>query len=304
MENHDNPRFPSLTSDISLAKNAIAFTILADGIPMIYYGQEQHFAGGAVPNDREALWLSGYSTTSTLYTHIAATNKIRSRAIAQSGSYLTYKAYPVYSDSSTIVMRKGATNYQIVGVFSNLGVSGGTYTLNLPASDHGFIAGQSLVEILSCTAYTTDSSGNLALTMSGGLPRILYPVAQLSGSGICTTTTTAPGGGSGSCPSSVAISFTDKVTTTYGETMRVAGNVAQLGNWNTGNAVTLSASGYTSSNPIWSGTVQGFSPGEVVQYKYINVGTDGSATWEADPNHTYTVPSCTATASVSNMWQS
>lgn len=34
MENHDNPRFPSYTSDMSLAKNAIAFTILADGIPI------------------------------------------------------------------------------------------------------------------------------------------------------------------------------------------------------------------------------------------------------------------------------
>ena len=34
MENHDNPRFPSYNSDISLAKNAIAFTILADGIPI------------------------------------------------------------------------------------------------------------------------------------------------------------------------------------------------------------------------------------------------------------------------------
>jgi hypothetical protein len=34
MENHDNPRFPSLTSDLSLAKNAIAFTILSDGIPI------------------------------------------------------------------------------------------------------------------------------------------------------------------------------------------------------------------------------------------------------------------------------
>jgi alpha-amylase len=34
MENHDNARFPSLNSDLSLAKNAIAFTILADGIPI------------------------------------------------------------------------------------------------------------------------------------------------------------------------------------------------------------------------------------------------------------------------------
>ena len=34
MENHDNARFPSVTSDLSLAKNAIAFTILQDGIPI------------------------------------------------------------------------------------------------------------------------------------------------------------------------------------------------------------------------------------------------------------------------------
>lgn len=32
-ENHDLPRFASLVSDLALAKNAIAFTILADGIP-------------------------------------------------------------------------------------------------------------------------------------------------------------------------------------------------------------------------------------------------------------------------------
>ena len=32
-ENHDLPRFASLIPDLALAKNAIAFTILADGIP-------------------------------------------------------------------------------------------------------------------------------------------------------------------------------------------------------------------------------------------------------------------------------
>jgi alpha-amylase len=116
MENHDVARFPSLTSDISLAKNAIAFTILADGIPIIYEGQEQHYTGtggGGVPYNREAIWLSGYSTTATLYTWIASLNQIRNQAIYKDGSYVTYKAYPVYSDSSTIVMRKGDTNYQV-----------------------------------------------------------------------------------------------------------------------------------------------------------------------------------------------
>jgi alpha-amylase len=185
MENHDQPRFASYTSDMSLAKNAIAFTILADGIPIIYEGQEQHYSGGSMPSDREAIWLSGYSTTATLYTWIAQTNQIRNQAIYKDSSYVTYKAYPVYSDSSTIVMRKGFTNYQIVSVFTNLGANGASYTLTLPSSDTGFTASQSLTEVMACTPHTTDSSGNLAVSMASGLPRIFYPTAQLTGSGVC-----------------------------------------------------------------------------------------------------------------------
>lgn len=59
LENHDQPRFPAGTQDMSLVKNAIAFTMLGDGIPVVYQGQEQHFSGGADPGSREALWLSG-----------------------------------------------------------------------------------------------------------------------------------------------------------------------------------------------------------------------------------------------------
>lgn len=186
MENHDQPRFPSYTSDISLAKNAIAFTMLADGIPIIYEGQEQHYSGGGVPYDREAIWLSGYSITAILYTWIASVNQIRNQAIYKDASYVTYKAYPTYSDSSTIVMRKGDTNYQIVGVFTNLGASGASYTLTLPSSDTGFTATQILVEVMGCTAYSTDSSGNLAVAMASGLPRVFYPAAQLEGSDVCS----------------------------------------------------------------------------------------------------------------------
>jgi alpha-amylase len=113
LENHDRPRFASLTEDFSLAKNAIAFTILQDGIPIIYQGQEQHYDSGGIPYNRDAIWFSGYSTTATLYTWIASVNQIRNQAIYKDSSYLTYKAYPIYSDGNTIVMRKGSTGYQV-----------------------------------------------------------------------------------------------------------------------------------------------------------------------------------------------
>jgi alpha-amylase len=116
-------------------------------------------------------------------------NQIRNRAVSQDSGYVLYKAYPVYSDGSTIVMRKGDTGSQIISVFTNLGASGGSYTLTLTSAETGFTAGEALVEIMGCTAYTADSSGNLAVAMASGLPRIFYPKALLTGSGVCSSLT-------------------------------------------------------------------------------------------------------------------
>lgn len=185
IENHDVARLPSITSDISLDKNAIAFTILADGIPIIYEGQEQHYNGGGVPYNRDAVWFSGYSTTSVLYPFVAKLNQIRNQAIFKDGNYLTYKAYPTYSDGSTIVMRKGFAGGQVIGVFSNLGAGGASYTLSLSSAQTGFTANQRVVEILSCSTSSTDGSGAFAVAMAGGIPRVFYPLAGLAGSGIC-----------------------------------------------------------------------------------------------------------------------
>lgn len=79
-----------MTADLSLVKNALAFTIFSDGIPIIYAGQEQHYSGGADPANREATWLSGYSTSAPLYSFIGQTNQLRNQAIYKNSTYLTY----------------------------------------------------------------------------------------------------------------------------------------------------------------------------------------------------------------------
>ncbi|KAL9073041.1 MAG: hypothetical protein Q9157_004881, partial [Trypethelium eluteriae] len=43
-ENADVPRFASLTGDLVAAQNVLAFTLLADGVPVVYQGQEQHYS--------------------------------------------------------------------------------------------------------------------------------------------------------------------------------------------------------------------------------------------------------------------
>jgi alpha-amylase len=292
-----------------LTKNAIAFTLLQDGIPIIYQGQEQFFKGGDVPADREALWTSQYSTTSTFYTFIKQINSLRNWVKQKDTSYLTYKAQPTSPDSRTIVMRKGS----VVSVYNNRGVNGAA-SLTLSSSVSGFTSGQSVTEILTCKALSADSSGNLAISIIGGLPQIFYPASSLSGSGICagtststlitSTRTTTTSGASCATATSVAVTFIGSKATNFGDTLKLSGSISQLGSWNAANAVELSAAGYTAQNPAWEGTVI-LPAGTSFQYKFIVVTNSGQVTYEADPARSYTVPrSCATAVTVTGNWQS
>lgn len=165
-ENHDNPRFPSLTEDISLAMNIIAFTILTDGIPIIYQGQEQHFSGGNDPGNREALWTSAYSTKAPLYTFIASVNQIRNQEIYKSPAYLTSRASVVYSDDHNIAVRKA----HILTVFTNTGSN--PPSENLTLSHTGFGPNEQMVEILTCSDSTISTDGSLDVSLDSGRPQV------------------------------------------------------------------------------------------------------------------------------------
>lgn len=186
LENQDNVRFPSLTGNMGLAKNAIAFTMLQDGIPIIYYGQEQHLDGGSVPYNREALWATGgYNTSSPLYKMIKKVNHIRTHAISVDSSFVTYEMEVPYYDDHTIVTRKGVTGAQVVAVFSNLGANTGTTTMVLDQAAHGFTALEEVVDVLGCTTMKPKANGELHLKMTGNHPMVLFPAAELTGSSIC-----------------------------------------------------------------------------------------------------------------------
>ncbi|EED21030.1 alpha-amylase, putative [Talaromyces stipitatus ATCC 10500] len=298
IENHDNPRFASYTSDYSEAKNVISFIFLTDGIPILYYGQEQHFSGGNVPLNREALWPSDYSTTAQLYTHTATSNTIRTLAMGKDSGFLTYKNIPIYQDSNTIAMRKGTSGLQLITILSNLGSSGSSYILSLSGS--GYSSGTLLTELYTCINVTVSSSGIIAVPMASGEPRAFLPWSSVSGSSLCN------GDRSPECTaaSTVAVTFQETVTTTYGQEVYLSGSISQLGSWSTSSAVLMSASQYTSSNPLWTVTVD-LPAGESFQYKFIIKNTDGSITWESDPNRSYTVPTgCQGlSASIDDTWR-
>ena len=54
LENQDLPRWHNLSVDPQSLWNAMTFNWMSDGIPIMYYGQEQGYTGGDDPANREA----------------------------------------------------------------------------------------------------------------------------------------------------------------------------------------------------------------------------------------------------------
>jgi glycosidase len=56
LDNHDLPRFLFEGGTVPMLQNALFFLMTWDGIPCLYYGTEQLFAGGVDPRNREDMW--------------------------------------------------------------------------------------------------------------------------------------------------------------------------------------------------------------------------------------------------------
>ncbi|KAJ9093132.1 hypothetical protein QFC19_008475 [Naganishia cerealis] len=172
VSNHDNPRFESHVSDTALRKNAVAVIYGVEGIPYVYYGQEQGYTGGADPANREALWLSGYDEGKDMYTYFTTMNAIRSAAINASSTYNTNQATIIGQDDHNLVIRKDP----VISIVTNRGSKAATSSLSI--TNTGFTSATELTDVISCTAYTTDNKGAFTASIKSGLPAIFLPTSQ------------------------------------------------------------------------------------------------------------------------------
>ncbi|OQR83869.1 alpha-amylase [Achlya hypogyna] len=77
VDNHDNPRFLfNFPGKHAQLRAATIFSLTARGIPFVYYGTEQYYAGGVDPANREPLWPT-MNTNSDFYKLIAVVNAQR-----------------------------------------------------------------------------------------------------------------------------------------------------------------------------------------------------------------------------------
>lgn len=83
IDNHDVARFLfSGAGDVAALRNAMTFIMTAQGIPCLYYGDEQDFAGGNDPANREVLWSTGFATTGDTFRHFSKLARIRAGSAA------------------------------------------------------------------------------------------------------------------------------------------------------------------------------------------------------------------------------
>ncbi|KAI0637259.1 alpha-amylase [Trametes polyzona] len=178
LEDHDVPRWASLSVDPQSLWNAMIFNFMSDGIPIVYYGQEQGFNGNADPMNREPLWPSKYANTTT-YQLITKLNQLRNFLINSTDEWVTSQVQVLSQTDHAIAFMKG----DVVTVLTNIG----SPPQNVTMSAHTpFSNSMSTTDIITCRQYAIGSNGTIEVEYSkGGVPVILVPDTKLDNSGLC-----------------------------------------------------------------------------------------------------------------------
>jgi len=166
LENHDNARFGSFQKDVTLFKNGLTFTLMTQGIPIIYYGADQGFNGGNDPNNREAMWTSNFNTNNDLYTFIKNVVGFRKAHNIQSLAQVQR-----YSDDNFYAFTRG--NAVFVAT-TNVGSNGPQITRNI--TYHPFAEGTKLCNLFYSSDCIMVTKGSFDIVLLHGESKIFYPV--------------------------------------------------------------------------------------------------------------------------------
>ncbi|KAL7746652.1 hypothetical protein RI367_008052 [Sorochytrium milnesiophthora] len=160
VDNHDVPRFLAAANDKRLLQNALAHTLFALGIPVVYYGTEQAYAGGGDPNNRESLW-SNLNTSSDMYQWLQTWLQVR-RQYSQT-TLITSDHHHVWSDQDIYAFSRD----QLLVVTTNVG-SGRAVTRNILSP---YPPGSTLVEATGQGITLQVGAGSwVNVTLSDGAP--------------------------------------------------------------------------------------------------------------------------------------
>lgn len=185
IENQDIPRWANISVDPQSLYNAMVFNFMTDGIPIVYYGQEQGFSGNTDPYNREAMWPSKYAN-STTYQLITTLNQFRN-FLVNNTQWATTPTQVLTTSPYGIATLKG----DCVSIMTNIGSP--PQNISIPVYTP-YLASASLTNVLTCEQWPVGSNGTINAQYSlGGVPLVLYPTTLLQDSGLCGNSDTTTG---------------------------------------------------------------------------------------------------------------
>ncbi|EPY49813.1 alpha-amylase Aah3 [Schizosaccharomyces cryophilus OY26] len=173
LDNHDLPRYASYTDDQAIIMSAYSFAILWDGIPSVYYGQEQGFYGGLDPANREALWTSKYDQTNPYYTMIKTIVNFRKQVMKQDSDFTRHNYTIIEAELNHVAAKKR----DVFLLYNNLGSkdNGTVYKVPTQYSENEVVS-----DVFGHRTLTVGHGGNITATLTSGYPMVLYPHTKLS----------------------------------------------------------------------------------------------------------------------------
>ena len=188
LDNHDVERFLfESNGDVAALRNAITLQMTEEGIPCVYYGDEQDFNGGNDPSNREVFWNTNFATTGDTFTHMAKLLKIRKAysALRLGDTNVIWASNDIATEDDAGIFAFERTGgdagpqYALVVMNTNEGKSSVTsngskvMTLTTP--------GVTLVDLLdpAQTTHTVAADGTLRMTVAPMQASLLVPQNQL-----------------------------------------------------------------------------------------------------------------------------
>jgi glycosidase len=188
MDNHDVSRFLfEALGDKDALRNALTLLMTEEGIPCVYYGTEQDFAGGNDPSNREVLWNTGFPTTGDTFRHLSKLARLRVKyaGLRRGDTNVVYSTPNVHAEEDA-----GIVAYERAG-----GDAGDSYALVVINSNARHMSttalgtkamkitkpGITLVDVLDPEAktYAVPASGELRVIVPPQRAMILVPQDQL-----------------------------------------------------------------------------------------------------------------------------
>ena len=163
VDNHDNARFLYQNPDLISYRAALAYVLMAEGIPCVYYGTEQGFNGGNDPQNREILWPSKYNTQAPLYLYLQTVVRYRNSA-----QVWLYPHVERTVSSQLYSFTRGSTY---------IALTNNHQTVKATECDHPYSVGQRLQNLFfSSDVVTVSAAGCFPVDLNNGEVKIFYPI--------------------------------------------------------------------------------------------------------------------------------